>query len=396
MPIEPAALLGALIAASSLPGTIELALLTAGALLYGHEPKAAPGPQPGLRLCVVVPAHDEAAGIAGCVRGLLACRRATHRVEVVVVADNCSDDTAALAAAAGARVLERRDAARRGKGYALAHAFEKLLPEGHDAFVVVDADTRVEPNLLEALAESLGGGADAVQCRYLVDNPEESLRTRLMGIAWLAFNDLRPRGREYWGVSVGILGNGFALARPTLEAVPFDAGSIAEDLEYHIRLVRAGRRVRFCPSTTVWSAMPAGGSAAAGQRARWEGGRFRMIAEQAPGLAREVLGGRRRLLEPLLELLLLPLAFHVLLLLFALVPSWGPGRLYALAGLGLVGVHVATALRLGRAGWRDVAALAFAPVYILWKLTLGGKLLAFARRNAPWVRTERENPHGRA
>lgn len=397
MPIETiAAIAGAIPAILSLPGTAELAFLTSGALLSRRSESSHPADTPPLRLCVVMPAHDEAAGIADCVKGLLACEHAPHGLEVVVIADNCTDNTAELAAAAGARVLERHDTERRGKGYALDHAFARLLPEGHDAFIVVDADTRVEPNFFTALAGGFAAGAAAVQCRYLVDNAAASLRTRLMHIAWLAFNDLRPRGREYWGCSVGILGNGFGLARRTLEKVPFDAGSIAEDLEYHIRLVRAGERVRFIPSTTVWSAMPTGGKAAAGQRARWEGGRFRMIAEQAPGLAREVVAGGFRLAEPLFELLLLPLAFHVLLLLLALAPPWWPVRCYALTGLGLVGIHVGTALWLGRAGWRDIAALAAAPLYILWKLTLGGKLLAFAKRNAPWVRTERENTDGRA
>ena len=390
MPIETLAVLaGTVPALLSLPGTVELVLLTAGGLLY-RPSAAAEAPRP-LKLCAIMPAHDEAIGVTECVRGLLAVGRGPHTVELVVVADNCSDATAALAAAAGARVLERTDTERRGKGHALAYAFERLLPEGHDAYIVVDADTRVEPNFFTALGAQLAAGAGAVQCAYLVDNPEASLRTRLMRIAWLAWNNLRLRGREFWGWSVGILGNGFALSRAALEQVPFDAGSIAEDLEYHIRLVRAGQRVEFVPDTVVWSAMPAGGTAAAGQRARWEGGRFRMIAEQAPGLAREVLAGRGRLLEPLLELLLLPLAFHVLLLLAALLLP-GPGRAYALFALGIVAWHVGTALWLGGAGCRDLAALAYAPFYILWKLTLGGKLLAFARRNAPWVRTQRENP----
>src|SRR6185369_8853223 len=122
-----------------------------------------------------------------------------------------------------------------------------------------------------------------------------------------------------WGLSVGILGNGFALTGETLRAVPYDARSVVEDLEYHLRLVRAGSRVRFAATTSVWGEMPAGGSGVTTQRARWEGGRFRMIAEQAPALFREVLAGRLTLLEPLLELLLLPLALHVALLLLVLL-----------------------------------------------------------------------------
>jgi hypothetical protein len=97
------AALGAVPAILSLPGTAELAFLTSGTLLSRRTAASPPPDTPPLRLCVVMPAHDEAAGIA----------------------DNCADHTARLAAA-GARVLERHDAERRGKGHALDHAFAPL------------------------------------------------------------------------------------------------------------------------------------------------------------------------------------------------------------------------------------------------------------------------------
>jgi cellulose synthase/poly-beta-1,6-N-acetylglucosamine synthase-like glycosyltransferase len=383
-------LLGILLALVTAPGTVELAFLTLSGLAP-RRPLPASADCAPLRLCIVVPAHNEETGIAACVASLLACATGTHEVTVAVIADNCSDATVEQARCAGARVLERQDADRRGKGYALDHAFALLLPEGYDAFLIVDADTAVEENFILAAAALFASGADALQCRYLAGNPEESIRARLMHVAWLAFNILRLRGREYWGLSVGILGNGFGLSRRTLEQVPFDAGSIAEDLEYHLRLVKAGLRVSYCENTTVWSAVPNQGRAAAGQRARWEGGRFRMIREQTPGLALEVLQGRLKLLEPLLELLLLPLAFHVFLLLCLLVVPYWLTQIIALAGLGLVGLHVGAALYVGKAGWRDGLVLLAAPFYIVWKLTLGRKLLQSASAAAAWERTERSS-----
>lgn len=372
----------------SLPGTVELIFLTLGAWLFRQSPRLPAEAGEGLNLRVLVPAHDESAGISACVAGLLACERGAHRVEVVVVADNCTDDTAHKAASAGARVLERFDPEKRGKGHALAFAFDRLMAEQPDAFIIVDADSRVEANFIVSVAGLLAAGADGVQCRYLAENPDDSIRTRIQHIAWLAFNDLRLKGREFWDCSVGILGNGFALARRSLEKVPFDADSIAEDLEYHLRLIRSGGRIRYCPETTLWSAVPQSSSAAAGQRARWEGGRFRMIIEQVPGLGREILQGKWTLIEPWLELLLLPLAFHVLLVLLALLAE-GWARDYAIVALGVIVWHVLSALWLGKAELRYYLALVAAPVYILWKLTLGGRLLAFTKRNAPWIRTER-------
>lgn len=389
-------LLGTVLALLSVPGSVELLLLTVGGVLplgwkAGARFSAAlPESDRGKRLAVVVPAHNEAVGIAACVQSLHACDPGGGTFAVVVVADNCEDDTAARAEAVGARVLVRHDPDRRGKGYALDFAFRQLLTEPFDAFMVVDADTWVEPNLFVEAQRRFRTGADAVQSRYCVDNPGDSRRTRLMSVALQAFNVLRPRGREFWGLSVGLLGNGFGLSRATLEAVPYDAASVAEDLEYHIRLVQSGRRVHFLDNTTVWSAMPSGERASRHQRARWEGGRLRMIREQTPILLRGILAGRWREMEPLLELWLLPLAFHVLLLILTLLPPFAPSRIYALGALALVALHVLAAIRVSGGGWRDLQAVAAAPFYLLWKLSLFKALLRGARQDAAWVRTDRE------
>ena len=173
--------------------------------------------------------------------------------------------------------------------------------------------------------------------------------------------------------------------------MPYEAGSIAEDMEYHLRLVNSGYQVHFLDTVSVYSDAPNQSANAAVQRTRWEGGRFRLIIDHAPLLFKEVLRGHWNLLEPLAELLLLPLAFHVILLLFTLLIPWGLLQYYAAAGLLLVFAHVLIAIRLGGGGLSDIKILATAPVYILWKLTLLPKLWRNARENAAWQRTDREN-----
>ncbi len=371
--------IGAVAAVASLPGTVELALLTLGAMRRPRRP--APGGAE-LRPVVVVPAHNEAGGIASCVASLLPC-------EVVVVADNCTDDTAAVARSAGARVLERRDESRRGKGFALDFAFERLLPEGFDFFLVVDADTVAGTNLISEMRAWFAAGADAAQCRYAVRNPHQSTRTRLMNVALMAFNILRPRGRGNLGLSAGILGNGFALSRRVLEQVPYQATSVVEDLEYHLRLVRAGFRVMSADATAVYGEMPTGGKGARSQRSRWEGGRLRMAREFVPALARDVLSGKGRMAEPLLDLLLLPLALHTVLLLAAAAAPEPWIRGCGAAGLAVLALHIATAIAVGGGGLRDFAVLAAAPFYVLWKIGMLPLVWRASRRNAAWVRTER-------
>ena len=381
----PSILLGLLTA----PGTCELTLVTFGALL----PRKRPLPSRANaihHLAVVIPAHNEARVIGRCLVSLTSCSMpGSVQTDLLVVADNCSDDTAEIARRFGVRVLVRTDPIRRGKGFALQHAFERLLAESVDAVLVVDADTVVESNLLIEIVGWLNSGADGVQARYLVLNPKASMRTRIMNVALMAFNVLRPRGRERCGLSAGILGNGFALRSSTLEAVAYRAESIVEDLEYHLQLVRSGRRVWFADRTCVRAEMPMRKDTAVTQRARWDGGRLGMAVRTLPRMIHEIAKGNSSLVEPLFELMLLPLAFHTSMLLAALAIPYRLGRWWALTSLSVVVAHVLTALVVGGGGINDVAALAAAPWYVAWKLTVLPDIFRAAQRDARWIRTER-------
>ena len=381
-------ILGATALAITLPGSVYLAALTAAAawpLRRKAAPTAASGAQP--RLVIVVPAHDESLGLLRTLRSLQREVAADSLTCIVVVADNCSDDTAAVALAAGVDVLERHDTVRRGKGHALRYAFDLL--QDTDGFIVVDADTDVEPGFLSAMRAALADGADALQCRYGVRDALAHRRAALADVALGAWNVLRPRGRAALGLSTGILGNGFALSRRALQAVPYTADSIVEDVEYHHLLLRAGLRVQWVDGAQVRGDMPLARSAAAQQRSRWEGGRLRLLASHGPALAARVLAGQWCLLDPLLDLLLWPLAWHVSLLLLALALGAAPVQIAAGAGLAVVVAHVMVALWLMPARREHLRALLGAPAYVAWKLCLTATTLRAAGRHAPWVRSAR-------
>jgi cellulose synthase/poly-beta-1,6-N-acetylglucosamine synthase-like glycosyltransferase len=372
----------------SLPGTLELFGLSAAALLPIRRPPSGVASGPW-RVAVVVPAHNEALSIASCVESLLLADKGDMQVTVYVIADNCTDNTAELAVQAGATVLRRSHATERGKGYALHFAFTRLEAIGFDCALIVDADTTVAPNFITSAAEALRNGAAGVQVQYLARNAEASAKTRLQALAIRAFNVVRQRGRQNLGLSTGILGNGFGLRRDTLAEVPYLASSVVEDLEYHIALVRSGRKIVFVNDTAVFGELPTGNQGAQTQRSRWEGGRFRMLFERAPGLFLDVLKGRFRCFEPMMELLLLPLAFHVVLLVVAALSQQLLVREVALAGIAVVLLHLLVTVVLGKGGWRDVQTLAGAPFYILWKLLLLPSLFRNARAKNAWVRTTR-------
>lgn len=385
-------LLGAILALASLPAVIELGLFLFAHLIRGPLSRRRRPSASGAAIhfiAILVPAHDEERDIERCVGSLLASDAGPYRREVFVIADNCRDRTAELARKAGARVIERRDENLRGKGAAIQHAIRELEGEAHQAYLIVDADSTVSQNFVHVMGDEFSSGKEAIQCVYLALNARASPRTGLMNLALLSMNVLRPAGRELLGLSAGILGNGFGLTRELLGEIPYAANSITEDLEYHLRLIEAGRRVRFVTGARVLADFPVSEEGAETQRARWEGGRFMLQRKFVPRMAGQLLKGRGSMLEPLLELSSLPLSYEALCLL-ALLPLPGLAfRIYGCGALIVISLHILASILI-YGGREDFRALLSIPAYILWKLLSLPRILLASRRGTDWIRTKRE------
>ncbi len=374
-----------------------LALLTA----LSGRPDATPTCTAYPKIDIVVPAHDESLGIAGTLASLSAVDYPRSRYRIFVVADNCTDDTAQRATAAGACVILRTVPEARGKGHALAFAFDGLLREGwSDAVVVVDADTVVAPDFLLRVGTRFARGAEAMQADYAVRNPDESWRTRLMAIAFSTFHELRSRARERLGVSCGLRGNGMAFTARTLRRVPWDATSLTEDVEYGARLGVAGVRVEYAGDARVFGSMPVDAKSSESQRVRWESGRAALARTLVPMLlGRGVVGAVR--LDLAIDLLVPPLSWLALAVGIGTAASCALAWLQPAAALGVApwlvfGVALAAyALRgwsLSGTGSRGLSALAMAPAYVVWKLIV--RLRRRGRAAGEWIRTTRRAPAG--
>ena len=380
----------------AIPATLSCAYLALLAMLSAQPPP----PERSLRCLrfdVLVPAHNESAGIVRTIDNLKTLDWPQDRYRLIVIADNCDDDTAERARSAGAVVIERTDSSLRGKGHALAFAFARSIEQSWaDAVVVVDADSVASANLLEACAARIEAGAAAVQVHYGTLNPDASWRTRLLSIALAAIHILRSRARERLKLSCGIRGNGWCVTRSTLASVPYAAYSLTEDVEFGIDLGLTGRRVHYADEAQVLGEMVASEKASRSQRQRWESGRLQLL--RARGLPLLWQGLRR--LSPMcidlaLDLLVLPLSLIVVnavLLsvlggaatwIFASSISWPILGLACLAGVAL---YVLRGWQLSGTGLRGLMDLGRAPWFVLWKLIL----MARNRTTQHWVRTERE------
>ncbi|GAA0505188.1 MAG: glycosyltransferase family 2 protein [Pigmentiphaga sp.] len=379
----------------ALPPILACAYIALLTLLSARLRPPPPGGQQ-LRFDILVPAHDEEQVIARTVASLRKLEWPAEQYRIVVIADNCTDQTASVAREHGATVFERHDASRRGKGYALQFGMSRSAMDGFaDAVVVIDADTVTTPNLLAAFASRIADGASAMQANYGVLNPNDSWRTRTITIAYGAFHAVRSRARERLGVSCGLRGNGMGFTRELLNRLPFTLQSMAEDLEYGIVLGLEGVRVHYVDEAEANAELLPSAAGSDTQRHRWEGGRFAVARAYTGRLLARAVKPRGALASDLaLDLLTPPLGYiglQVMLVavLATLASIWQPAFLawlWACVAMILVlAAHILRGWQLCPLGPSALLDLTRAPFFVLWKL---GALFRH-RRNKAWVKTRR-------
>jgi len=239
---------------------------------------------PSTRFLILIPAHNEERLLPNLLESLRSQQYPRSQYSIHVVADNCTDQTAAIARQY-AIVHERTDNQQRGKGYALQWLLQRIWASGemHDGLVFLDADSLVSPNFLAVMAARLHRGEKAVQAYYAVQNPASSWAESLRFTAFAALHYLRPQGRMLLGGSAGLKGNGMVFPAEIPRVHSWSA-SITEDMAYHMSVILAGERVTVAPDAIVYGEMPSTLARSQAQHARWEQGRLEMARHYLPKL----------------------------------------------------------------------------------------------------------------
>lgn len=354
-------------------------------------------PAVAAQVAVLIPAHDEATGIAAMLAALFDVAPAGTRV--LVVADNCSDDTASIARACGAEVLERHDAANRGKGFALAAGRDHLAAGAGahpDVVLVMDADCRLLPGSIEALAAAaLAANAPAQAINLIEADLAAAPMVQVSSFAMLVKNLYRSRGMERLGGAALLTGTGMAFPWPLFAEARLATGSIVEDLALGIELTDAGHAPQLVGAAGVRSA-PAAMADALAQKTRWEHGfldtlRSRALPLVARGLARRSLAltllGLHLTVPPLALLLVIAvIALAALTLLWLMGASMAPALMLGII-LMLSLMLVTIAWSAGGRRYLSGRSLLRVPLYLIWKLPV---YLGFLRGpQSTWNRTPR-------
>ena len=349
------------------------------------------------RIAVLIPAHNEALEIEATLKRVLPQMKPGD--SVVVIADNCQDKTAEIAAKNGATVIERSNQKQRGKGYALDYGCQFLAQDPPQVVIMLDADCSIEPKVIERIGYQAAKTQKPIQALYLMEPPiQGSPEDLISAFAFLIKNLVRPKGLANLGQPCLLTGSGMAIPWSAIQKIQLANDNIAEDMQLGIDLAISGYSPQFCESTKVLSRFPQKTSAKKSQRTRWEHGYLQTMISQIPRLLTISYKNQRSdLLFLALEISVPPISllviFWMLVLVIALLGGflfniWLPTILILILGL----ILTLSILCVWRKFGSDIISfkeLLYVPFYLLWKIPLYLKFLVSPQQE--WIKTDRED-----
>lgn len=369
-------------------------LLSALRVTFGGTPPRSNGPGESPRLLFLVPAHNEELLIASCIRSLMAMRYPSACLDVVVIADNCTDRTSEIATSLGAQCLARSDQRLTGKPHAIAWAVRQLTMSQYEAMVIVDADAIVDPAFAEGIAEAAPLAGKAVQPFNDVRNPAESAVTRMAAVlAGGLYRGSFPLKRRA-GLNVP-LGCGMCVGRDVLASFGWEAFSLSEDWEWYAILAAGGVSIDYAPRAHLYAQEAKSLAQSGSQRQRWMAGKLTTLIRRGPEIVRSHKIGIRQKLDAIAELSATGPAVHlgVVAVLTAVVMTLSPPYSRVLSALLLLSLarplgYAIVGLATDREPLLALRAFMYLPVYTVWRLfSFAGTVRMLGDK--PWIRTER-------
>ncbi len=254
---------------------------------------------PTRRYAAIICARNEENVIADLIANLRAQDYPRELLDIYVMADNCTDDTAGTARRAGAIVYERTDHELVGKGYALDALFKKIRLEHaethYDAFLVFDADNLVDPQFVRAMDATFEKGYDVITSYRNSKNFGANWISAAYSIWFLREARFLNYPRMLLGTNCAISGTGFLVSSRVIEqngGWPFHL--LTEDIEFTMACATTGLRIGYCDQAIVYDEQPTSFAQSWRQRMRWSKGFYQVNLRYAPQLLKGCfLGGRR-------------------------------------------------------------------------------------------------------
>jgi len=345
-----------------------------------------------LRFAFLIPAHNESAVVGSCVESIVRQDWPSELVHAYVIADNCRDNTAAVARQAGAAVFERFTEEISGKAEAVRFGIDRINQDGanFDYLVIVDADNILAHDWIATVEHSISG-EDGFQTYVETKNPKDSAVTFGNYLSFVFMNKVIQEGRSRLGLPALLAGTGMGFSRQFVGREGFSSNSLTEDRDLSAQALDRGYSFKWIGEAVLFDEKPLGAKASFNQYKRWSSGQ---LAGMSSDFSRFItLLGRGKLLRAFDMLYtmtgpMLPFSYVGALLMSSICLMFGsPEPIFLFFGMSTLSVLL-LALMLcffGR-GMRDVLGLG---TYVYVRLISWASLIAaLIRKDNKWIKTE--------
>jgi cellulose synthase/poly-beta-1,6-N-acetylglucosamine synthase-like glycosyltransferase len=348
--------------------------------------------------CVIlVPAHNEQGGIE---KTIVSAQAQLQTGDIIlVVADNCSDNTASVARTNHAYCVERQNDVYVGKGYALQYGIDyiKQIDETFETVVVMDADCLFEKDSLDLLLHASQKDNSVAQALYLMKSPnKDNTKLNISEFTWLIKNWVRPVGQKKLGISCHLHGSGMAFPTQMLNNYSLASSNIVEDLELGLNIVKGGDKIIFVENAVVTSYFPENEEGLDIQRKRWEHGHLSIIAKMPKTMLSGLINRNFNLFFQALDAAIPPITMWVLFLGFMLIITFVYGFIYqftwALAYIVNLGIFISSLILCWYTFGQKILTTAQLKGLLPFILSKIGVYRSFVfNRERTWVRTKRDD-----
>ena len=253
-----------------------------------------PGQADYHRLAVLIAARNESAVIGALLESLRAQNYPSELVDIYVGADNCTDDTAAVARAHGARVYERADTLHVGKGYVLNFLLRCIAEAGenYDAYVVLDADNVLDPDFLREIDRVHSDGYEVVTCYRNSKNYGDNWISAGYALWFLREARYLNGARMALGSSCAVSGTGFLFSDSVLRGCGgWNFFLLTEDIEFTIDSVTRGVKIGYAGRAVLYDEQPTSFRQSWRQRMRWSRGYLQVFGRYGGALFAGIFRG---------------------------------------------------------------------------------------------------------
>ena len=272
------------------------------------------------RFMALIPAHNESQVVANLVESLKNQDYPQELLDIYVIADNCTDNTAEVARNAGAIVYERFDETKKTKGFAMQWFLNKLKEENkddYDALCVFDADNVAMPGFFEAMNRKLCQGEEVVQGYRDIKNPTDSWIASGYALFYWTMHRFYHLARYNVGLSPLLNGTGFMVKYDLIREKGWNTKTLTEDIEFSLINIAEGRKLGWATDAIVYDEQPLEYKQSWTQRMRWSVGHIQCVKYYFKDLFRGVTKHKTLMnFDGFLYLMGMPMLIITFLLLF--------------------------------------------------------------------------------